>query len=236
MTNIERRVTNDGSHTLFLPDLGESYHSTHGAISESQHIYIEAGFHYALERAKNVSRGTLRILEVGFGTGLNALMTQLECERLMSEDAPLFSNFKVDYVALEPFPLPHKVLSKLNYAHIIGGKSAAVFSQLHSSPFSTSVQMGDSFVFTKWETPLENFNSQTHFDLVYFDAFAPKYQPEMWTEYMFKHVFSLLNSGAILVTYSSKGDVRRALLSCGFDAERLPGPNGKQHMVRATKL
>lgn len=215
--NSEIRVTEDGSHTLFVPMIDECYHSTHGAIQESQHIFIEAGL-------KQATKKELRILEIGFGTGLNAFLTLTE---------GLKGSLKIDYCTLEKFPIDSEKALLLNYPEKVEEGSRSYFEQLHNSEWNKSTQIHPSFNLTKLNCDFTNYEFSEQYDLIYFDAFSPDKQPEMWTEELFKTLFEHCNPDAILTTYCAKGYVRRAMQSAGFAVERIPGPPGKREILRA---
>lgn len=221
MTKIVK--TDDGSHTIFSDQFGVHYHSTFGAIQESRHIFLEAGFKYLSKKRKNVS-----ILEVGFGTGLNALLTAIESEK---------SNIIVDYIGIEAFPLDSDTINELNYHSLIDFSLAKdYFLRLHKVDEATSNLIHNNFKFQFIVNRLESVNLKpSSFDVVYFDAFDPEIQPELWTEQIFTKLFDVMNKGGVLVTYSCKGIVKRALKAAGFSIEKLPGPIGKREILRATK-
>lgn len=225
--SMERQIipTADGSVTISIPASGITYHSKHGAIQESMHVFIGAGLHYIL--AKGITHNPLRILEMGFGTGLNALLVLQESIRTGSS---------VHYETIEAFPLENVVYTRLNYCdQLQAPELQPQFLRLHESAWDITHTVTDRFSFLKRNTTLEKFNSPGLFDLIFYDAFAPSAQPELWTEDVFRKLFDLLNPGGILTTYCSKGDVRRAMLAAGFTVEKIPGPPGKREMVRAGK-
>ncbi len=227
-------TTEDGSHTLYVPELQEHYHSTHGAIQESMHVFIDAGL-------RHCERETVYLLEIGFGTGLNSLLTLLEAEKLQK---------KIHYHSLERYPLTEAEAKQFNYPEQIAGSAAytpvaetgrlrTLFQLLHQVPWKSASDITSSFTLQKEENDFshpEQFQSPLRYDLIYFDAFAPEKQPEMWQEAIFKRLFSLCTDDAILTTYCAKGAVRRMLQAAGFTVERLPGPPGKREMLRAKKL
>lgn len=215
--NTEIRITEDGSHTLFVPRIDECYHSTHGAIQESQHIFIEEGL-------KKATKKSLRILEIGFGTGLNALLTLTECIK---------SDIHIDYTTLEKYPLDGAKACLLNYPELIAEGTRTYFEQLHNSEWNKAAKIAPNFCFTKIKCDFTEFEFSQQYDVVYFDAFSPDKQPEMWSEQLFKEVFDHCNDGAILTTYCAKGYVRRAMQHAGFMVERIPGPPGKREILRA---
>jgi tRNA U34 5-methylaminomethyl-2-thiouridine-forming methyltransferase MnmC len=219
---MERKIqlTADGSHTISVPALGVSYHSRYGAIQESMHVFIKAGLHYVLSGRKQDE--VLYVFEMGFGTGLNAFLTAMESrERKVS----------IHYTAVELFPLSEQEVQELNYTHMLG--HADLFQQLHNCPWNQSVQVHAFFTLKKLQVSLLHFSTADHFNLTYYDAFAPGAQPELWTEEVFSHLFQLTAPGGVLVTYCAKGSVRRALQRAGFEVEKLPGPPGKREMLRA---
>lgn len=209
----------DGSHTLHLPELKEHYHSQKGALAESKYVFIEKGLLHASEKK------TLRILEVGFGTGLNMLLTAVSSQ-----------GQKIHYTALEPHPLSEALISKLNYAKMLDTKEAAlIFAKIHATPWNSETQVADHCVLCKCTDPLERFQPEVGFDLVYYDAFAPHAQPELWEAHIWKKLAGWMNKGATLVTYCAKGQVRRDMQAAGLLVERLQGPPGKREMLRCTK-
>jgi tRNA U34 5-methylaminomethyl-2-thiouridine-forming methyltransferase MnmC len=215
-------ISADGSHTLFVPGLNEHYHSVHGAVQESVHVFINAGL-------KACEPQQINILEIGFGTGLNALLTFLETE----------SNGKtVNYFSYEPFPLAPEVWKKLNYPEIFKHAQAAeAFEEMHTAAWGRGEAVAGNFVLCKNLEKIEDAELKSnHFHLVYFDAFAPAVQPELWTNAVFNKIFEACTKDAILVTYSATGQVRRNLESTGFEVERIPGPPGKREMLRAKKM
>ena len=217
-------MTADGSHTLYVPDLKEHYHSTFGAIQESEHVYIKEG----LLIAKSIF-SEINILEVGFGTGLNALLTLMKLPEI---------EYPVHYHAIEAFPLSEDITAKLNYPDILKNLNVKeVFTQLHKTPWNNTTQFCDQFSITKSNLKLEDILLETdHFHLVYFDAFAPDIQPEMWKQEVFNKIVKSMKRKGILVTYSAKGSVRRCMQSAGLKVERIPGPPGKREMLRGRKI
>lgn len=220
MDEVQLRLTEDGSHTLFSMRTGECYHSSHGAVQESRHIFIDAGWSRCAGRE-------LRVLEVGFGTGLNAYLTWLQAER---------EGKRVTYTALERYPVTLEVAAALNYADLLGGgRTADDFLRLHSAEWGRAVRIAPCFELLKWQADFTEVELPGCYDLIYFDAFSPERQPEMWTPERFAYLYGHAAPGAVLVTYCAKGAVRRALQAAGFVVERLPGPPGKREMLRATK-
>jgi tRNA U34 5-methylaminomethyl-2-thiouridine-forming methyltransferase MnmC len=218
---IEIKKTDDGSHTLFVPELKEHYHSAFGAIQESMHVFIHAGLKYFDQKEE------LSILEIGFGTGLNALLTAVE-----SRDQ------QIKYWGIEAFPLDKEVIQKLNYPQLIPyDASDLIFDKIHQGEWGKASKITDAFMLTKFHSKIqETALPKNHFHLVYFDAFAPDVQPELWASEILMKIYASMKPGGILVTYSSKGLVKQNLRAAGFSVKRLPGAAGKKHMVRAEKV
>ena len=221
----ERRLTDtaDGSHTIELPDIGEHYHSTEGAIAEARYVYIKPCLKEALEQFVDEP---LRVFEMGFGTGLNALLTMAEAEQ---------SGRRIEYTTVEAFPLQDTLYGKLNYAEQLS-ISERQFLALHEAPWNRLVEITPFFSIMKIQTDIRDmfFPAEPTFHAVYYDAFAPQYQPELWDETVFKALKVSLVDGAILTTYCCKGDVKRALKTAGFNIEKIPGYGKKREMLRAT--
>lgn len=214
-------ITEDGSHTLYLPELNENYHSRYGAKNESLHVFIQSGLHEVMKLTSTIS-----IFEMGFGTGLNALLTYKEAQK---------HNLKINYSTLEAFPLRDEIVSQLNYTDK-DDTDFKTFRMLHEFPWNKKHQINANFEFFKQEASiLEVVLPENSFDLIYFDAFGPDVQPDLWSGKVFLNIYKACKPGAILVTYSCKGDVKRALKSVGFSIEKIPGPKGKREMIRAVK-
>lgn len=222
MKNLKRelKITDDGSHTLFVPELNEHYHSTHGAIQEALHIYLNAGFCF-------VEKNPVHILEIGFGTGLNCFLTYLEAQK---------QNRSVVYHSIELYPINQEQIESLNYATQIESDQSNIFEQLHRAEWDQAVQISPNFSLYKLNGNLLNYPLPGKYDLVYFDAFAPEVQPELWTQEVFEKIYQHTNPEGILTTYSTKGIVKRALRASGFEVKRLPGPPGKREMLRAKRM
>ncbi len=221
MQKPEVLITEDGSTSLYSPVFKDGYHSTFGAINESKHIFIDAGFNYIFPKKQNV-----RILELGFGTGLNFLLSLDSVER---------NNISLKYTGVEAYPIGLETASKLNYLDILNLDYEKLFMQIHSAIESSIFKINA----VELDLIIEDihkleFGNGT-FDLIYFDAFAPKLQSEMWTKELFSKMFNVLDEGGVLVTYSCTGDVKRAMKSAGFKIEKLPGPKGKREFLRAHK-
>lgn len=222
MDDLEIITTADGSHTLRNKQLNETYHSIHGAVQESMHVFIQQGLQYYCQRhhSKEVS-----ILEVGFGTGLNALLTlQYVIENQIS----------VRYTTIEPFPLPEEVWSKLNYGYANGSREH--FKAIHEARWDSEVSLGSGFSVLKMKTMLREVDLEGVYDVIYFDAFAPAIQPELWDYESLKKVVGALKKDGVFVTYSAKGQLKRDLRTLGLMVDTLPGPPGKNEMVRGKRL
>jgi tRNA U34 5-methylaminomethyl-2-thiouridine-forming methyltransferase MnmC len=213
-------ITSDGSHTIFIPSLNEHYHSIHGAIQESEHVFIQSGL--AIFTGKN----PIRILEIGFGTGLNALLTL----KFASQ-----KNLQIEYTSIEKYPLLSNEYDLLNHGKELGSDWEKPFANLHDCPWEKEIEIGTNFILTKQNKDLKAIEFKDVFDLIFFDAFGPNIQPDLWCEEVFQSMYWALHFGGILVTYSAKGQVRRNLQAAGFTVERIPGPPGKREMLRATK-
>lgn len=219
---MKRRIitTADGSKTIQLEDWNEQYHSKHGAIQEAYHVFIKHG----LQLFEN---GQVSILEIGFGTGLNALITFLEKEKL---------GLQINYVGVEAFPVALEEIEQLDYCSQLNAKEhKEVFMNMHSSVWEQPAIIKENFTLKKQLKDFRSINDTNLFNLIYFDAFGARVQPELWTEEVFLKMYHALTDKGILVTYSAKGSVRRALQAVGFQVERLPGPPGKREMLRAVK-
>ena len=212
-------VTEDGSHTLYIPELNEHYHSIHGAVQESNHIFIKAGF----QCFSNIS--SINILEIGLGTGLNAFLTCVEAKN---------KNIAVNYTSIEKYPITIDEINELNYVQEVDVEEKEYFRKIHTVEWETFQEITVNFRLRKVKTDIREFTSERQFDLVYFDAFGPDIQPQLWTADVFKQMFSCMSKAAVLVTYSAKGQVRRNMQAAGFIVERIPGPPGKREMLRAS--
>lgn len=222
MNQIKRelQVTADGSHTLFIPEMDEHYHSVNGAVQESRHVFLQAGLHL-------LNREEITVFEIGFGTGLNAFLTLLEAERLQK---------RITYYSAELYPLRMEVIQALNYGEMICAERKELFRALHEAPWGTSVEITENFTLHKIEGDSNQCLLPNEIDLVYFDAFAPDKQPEMWNQEIFNRLYAQMRTGGILTTYCAKGVVRRMMKEAGYSVERIPGPPGKREMLRAMKL
>ncbi len=220
-------TTADGSKTIHIEELNEQYHSKHGAIQEANHVFIKNGLHYLCHsEPRNESLTNISILEIGFGTGLNTFLTCLEAEKL---------KINIDYVGVEAYPISPEEIAALNYANLISEEVDNVFKKLHEVSWEEKHGLNSHFTLTKRKQFFEDIKDIDQYDLIYFDAFGARVQPELWTETIFKIMFKALKPKGVLVTYSAKGSVRRAMQSVGFTVERLEGPPGKREMLRAIK-
>lgn len=222
--------TADGSHSLFVEELNEHYHSIHGAIQESKHVFIDAGLKPFISGstdwyAKEIA--PLAILEIGLGTGLNAMLTYIETQP---------SDINIHYTAIEAYPVSADLIGQLNYMELLNAqKLQAVYSKIHACEWGIPVALSNQFNIFKIKNTLQEAVLENSYHLIYFDAFAPGVQPEMWTEEIFAKLYAVVESGGCLVTYCAKGEVKRTLKRVGFTVESLPGPPGKREMVRAKK-
>lgn len=210
-------MTADGSCTLFVPEMDEHYHSVNGALQESRHVFFHAGWEY-------LNRDNYRILEFGFGTGLNAL---LALSRAVHDGT------QVAYYTIEKFPLNEDLWQQLHYEHLDIEGAGRWFSSLHQSAWDKDVLLEPNFLLHKIKGDFNEVSFPEQIDLVFFDAFAPDKQPEVWSQVLFDRIFQVMAPGGVLVTYCAKGVVRRMLQQAGFRVERIPGPPGKREMLRA---
>lgn len=220
---MKRKIitTADGSKTIQIEDWNEQYHSVHGAIQEAMHVFILHGLFCFLDSHKPIS-----ILEIGFGTGLNAFITLLESEK---------SNLHINYTGVEAYPVTQEEVDALNYTEQLKTNNT-LFSKLHQCNWEVLHHITPKFSLTKQQKFFKEIDAVAEYDLIYFDAFGARVQPELWTEVIFELMYKALKPKGVLVTYSAKGSVRRAMQAVGFSVEKLPGPPGKREMLRATKL
>jgi tRNA U34 5-methylaminomethyl-2-thiouridine-forming methyltransferase MnmC len=213
--------TDDGSHSLFVPSLNENYHSTHGAKQEAEHIFIKDALAYNAEKKQ-----VLNVLEIGFGTGLNAFLTLQYSQN---------NDLEVHYYGVEKYPVSEIEYTQLNYA--AGDKMLKKqFVALHNAVWGQEFEISHQFYIKKIQSDFREMKLPTdYFDVVYFDAFGPDVQPELWSEDIFKNIYQSMKNGGVLTTYSVKGDVRRAMKSVGFEVKKIPGPPGKREITRAVK-
>jgi tRNA U34 5-methylaminomethyl-2-thiouridine-forming methyltransferase MnmC len=215
-------ITDDGSHSIRIDELNVSYHSKHGAIQESRHIYIATGFNYVADVKRKIS-----ILEMGFGTGLNALLTLIEADK---------NDLQILYDVVELHPLDSALISSLNYLSLLRTPQLSrQFSLMHDCEWNKPIKISGCFAFRKLHGDIKHVELSGRYDIIYFDAFDPAVQPELWTVDIFKKMYVLLNEGGVLVTYCSKGIVREAMNNAGFRVVKLEGPKGKREIVRAIR-
>lgn len=213
-------TTSDGSNTIHIIDWDEHYHSRHGAIQEAYHVFIDQGLSV-------LKKKSLSVLEIGLGTGLNAFITLLEAKK---------QQLHIDYTGIEAYPVLPQELEQLNYVKALDVSGQQhLFERIHTCAWEKAYELTEYFSFLKMQKDFREVNEVACYDLIYFDAFGARVQPELWTEAVFKNMFNALRSEGVLVTYAAKGSVRRAMLAVGFKVERLPGPPGKREMLRATK-
>lgn len=225
--NLERKIvkTGDGSTTIQLVEWNEQYHSMHGAVQEARHVFLKMGFDFFIENNPETSQ--LNILEIGFGTGLNALLTLIHAEP---------SEFKICYEGVEAYPVSAEEIQQLNYLQAINAESyEPVFNKMHQTAWELMSAITENFQLNKRQQTFETIADSGKHDLIYFDAFGARVQPELWGEALFLKMYTALKVGGVLVTYAAKGSVRRAMQAVGFKVERLPGPPGKREMLRAVK-
>ena len=221
--HLEIRQTKDGSNTLYVPDLNEHYHSVHGALQESQHVFIRQGLEHMLAQKKDIA-----VLEVGFGTGLNAILTI---------PVAVAQQALIRYDTLEKYPLSEEVVKQLHFEQfILNPELLDNFYQLHASRWNEPIDILPNFTLQKLHETLENYAAPgNYYDVIYFDAFAPEKQPELWTDAMFEKLYAATRPGGVLVTYCAKGSFKRSLKAAGYQVEALPGPPGKREMTRGLK-
>ena len=217
-------ITGDGSSTIHIPEWNEQYHSKHGALQEARHVFIDMGLIPVCEKG---DLHEISILEIGFGTGLNALVTWEEAQN---------QNKSIVYTGVEAYPVAKDEVEKLNFSAIIKDPLAVeFFNKIHESEWEAEVAITKSFKLTKQQKFFQDIEDTELYNLIYFDAFGARVQPELWSVEIFNKMYNALKNKGVLVTYAAKGSVRRAMLEVGFLVERLPGPPGKREMLRATK-
>ena len=225
---MKRKIvtTGDGSTTIQITDWNEQYHSMHGAVQEAKHVFLKMGLDFWMN--ENPDQNSLHILEIGFGTGLNALLTLIHTEK---------SSVDILYEGVEAYPVSSEELAQLNYLEAADAQAfEAVFEKMHQTPWEQTETITEAFQLKKRKQTFETLEDQDQHDLIYFDAFGARVQPELWEEPIFEKMYNALKPGGVLVTYAAKGSVRRAMQAVGFKVERLPGPPGKREMLRAVKV
>jgi tRNA U34 5-methylaminomethyl-2-thiouridine-forming methyltransferase MnmC len=214
-------VTADGSKTIFIPEMEENYHSGHGALQEAIHVFIEHGLRHLSHKER------IAVFEMGFGTGLNAFLTMIEAVK---------TGQQIVYEGIEAFPVEENMAIEMAYDQQVESGYSALFKEMHAVEWNVSHQLTDTFNFTKVHQKIEAYIPKNEqFDLIYFDAFGPRAQNDMWNPEILSKMYAMLKHGGILVTYCAKGQVKRDLKALGFTIEALPGPPGKREMTRAVK-
>lgn len=221
-------TTGDGSKTIHIPEWNEQYHSKHGAVQEARHVFLETALQYYVDQAPFKKGETIHILEMGFGTGLNALLTFFKARDL---------KIAVSYAGVEAFPILKEEVVAMDYAsQLLQRDSQAIYDTLHASSWEEITEITDHFKLIKREQKFEDLTDSGVFNIIYFDAFGPRVQPELWTEAIFAKMYTALKPHGVLTTYCAQGAARRAMQAAGFTVERLPGPPGKREMLRASKI
>lgn len=214
--------TGDGSNSINIPEWKEQYHSKHGALQEALHVFIEMGLKDTLSRKRDKS-SPINIIEYGLGTGLNAMVT-----------AQAETNFPINYVAVEAYPVTMEEAELVNYGSLL--KAEQLYLDLHKADWEKPVQLTDNLTITKVQKKFQSINDVEVYDLIYYDAFGPRVQPDLWALEIFQAAYKALVSGGILVTYCAQGQARRNMMEAGFTVEKLEGPPGKREMMRARKV
>lgn len=219
---MQRKIitTKDGSKTIQLVDWDEQYHSKHGALQEALHVFIKMGLDFTLSRKRNNS-SSIHVLEYGLGTGLNAVLTELHCP------------IPVHYTGVEAFPISSEEAVAVDYGTLL--KAPEIYRKLHDLEWESPHILNESFTLTKRQMTFDQIAFKEQFDLIYYDCFGPRVQPELWTSEVFEKAYSSLKEGGVLTTYCAQGQARRNMQQVGFKVERLPGPPGKREMLRAIK-
>lgn len=213
--------TDDGSSSIYVREMDETYHSTHGAIQEARHVFLENGIH-------QIDASSIRLFELGFGTGLNALLTLDYANKM---------GIQIEYHAIEAFPIEPELVKQLNYVEMINPELKTNFEAMHLCEWNSDVQLSSNFKLQKIHSKIQNFPIENEtYNVIYFDAFGPVAQAEMWTIEIVKKMYDALVDGGILVTYCAQGEFKRNLKRVGFGVETLPGPPGKREMTKGSKV
>lgn len=215
-------ITADGSKTIHLPEWNETYHSKHGAIQEAEHVYIQVGLDFWL---KSNEAEVLNVLEIGFGTGLNAFLSSLYTKQ---------NQVKLNYHTIEKYPISQQMIDEVNYSEILSVDNKE-FNNLHDIEWEKSTEIHEFFKFKKLKVDLRTFENDIQYDVIFFDAFGPRVQPDLWEKSVLQKCYDMMDENAVWVTYSCKGQVKRDLQDIGFYVEKIPGPPGKREMLRAVK-
>lgn len=223
-SNLTFALTDDGSSTIYNAAIGEHYHSRHGAVQESRHVFLKSGLEYYLDKEQVIKAD---LLEVGFGTGLNFLLTA---------DYSLARDLEVHYTGIEAYPLPLEMITKTGYEQYLSPDTWETFRENYPGAFSSNIKVNKAITLALAGCKLLDFNAERTFDVLYFDAFAAIHQPEMWTDESLSHITSFLKPGGVFVTYAITGNLKRSMKALGFSIEKAPGAPGKREMLRAVKL
>lgn len=215
--------TADGSNTIYNQTIGEHYHSSHGALQESRHVFLEAGLKFAIDQTKQQE---ISIMEVGFGTGLNFILSYAHCDA---------ENITLNYTGIEAFPLAKEIIEQTNYQEYVPLKVWQSFANQYEATLTEKQILSPLCELQIAHTTLADFKTEAIFDVLYFDAFSVQHQPEMWTNEMIAHACSFIKEGGVFVSYAITGNLKRAVKACGFTIEKLPGAPGKREMLRAVK-
>jgi tRNA U34 5-methylaminomethyl-2-thiouridine-forming methyltransferase MnmC len=214
-------VTADGSKTIYIQEMDENYHSSHGALQEANHVFIQNGLQFI------DNQSTISVFEMGFGTGLNALLTLVEADKIKN---------KINYVGIEAFPVEIELINQIGYEQFVDPKFQSLFTDMHTANWNEKIDLTPYFSFEKIHEKIKNYEVlEAEFDIVYYDAFGPRAQEAMWLLEILEKMYRMLKPGGFLVTYCAKGQVKRDLKALGFKIEALPGPPGKREMTRAHK-
>lgn len=215
-------VTKDGSTTIYFPEINETYHSKFGAILESNHVFIEMGLKLFLNKSH------ISLLEIGFGTGLNALLTILDIKKTKQS---------IDYVGVEAYPVPQSEILQMNFTEVLNNKEVeTVFKKMHSCDWNKKIELTKNFSITKRHQFFQEINDVNAYDLIYFDAFGYRIEPELWSKEIFEKMYNALKINGLLVTYACRSSIKNDMIAIGFKVEKLPGAPGKREMLRATKI
>lgn len=223
MSNLKKELlqTSDGSFTIHLPEWNESYHSKHGAIQEAYHVFIQNGLDFFSDKDQ------VSILEIGFGTGLNAFITLLESKN---------RNQKIQYTGIEAFPVTEEIYEKLNYPELLNASEhKTLFMDLHRSEWNLKHEITSTFLLEKYQMKFEEIIFENKYDLIYFDAFGFRVQPELWSLDIFGRMYKALKNKGILTTYACRGVITKNLKQSGFEVKKVAGPIGKREMTLAFK-
>lgn len=225
---MKRKIitTRDGSKTIHIEEWNEQYHSVHGAINEANHVFIKHGLLHFFDIDSNAENAEASVLEIGFGTGLNAFLTALKANE---------RGFKINYVGVEAYPVKQDEIEALNYVDLVDESQQELFDKIHNSKWETQETITSNFKLIKQLKFFADITDKNTYDIIYFDAFGARVQPELWSKDIFSLMYNALKRNGVLVTYAAIGRVKRLMRDLGFNVERIEGPPGKRHMLRATK-